>query len=241
MTSSEVLLRLTHDYPLLDFSRRNPSFRMLSWCNRESLVHEIVVGNPEQYSLVMSQFPEPARIVAESYDTEKGHVVLKRCPCKNIRCVAKFLDGLAILHIQPTTVEKGWEYHRLIVFKQEDLRNYLERIEEAGIKFEILRKAPIRGFAATSLMVETNSLFSHLTQKQTDALMAAHRNGYYAWPRKTSVKAIASYKHVPKTTFRDHLRKAESKLITGLMPYLYFFNREPKEKTKTRQKHELTS
>lgn len=241
MTSSEVLLRLTHDYPLLDFSRRNPSFRMLSWCNRESLVHEIVVGKPEEYPLVMSQFPEPSRIVAESYDTEKGHVIIKRCPCKNIRCVAKFFDGLAILHIQPTTVEKGWEYHRLIVFKQGDLRSYLERIEEAGIRFEILRKAPVRGFAASSSMLETSSLFSHLTKKQTDALMTAHRNGYYAWPRKMSVKAIASNKHIPKTTFRDHLRKAEGKLITGLIPYLYFFIHEQEEGIKASKKHEMTS
>ncbi len=234
MKSCEVLIRQKYDSPILDFSRRNASFRMLSWCNRESLVHEIFVENPEEYSFLTREISKPTNIMSELYEAEDHHIVIMRRPCRDLTC-AKFFLELAILHLQPTTVEKGWEYHRLIVFKQKDLRNYLERIEEAGIKFEILRKAPINGFATNSLILEISSLFSHLTKKQIDALITAHRNGYYMLPRKLSAKAIASKKNVPKTTFRDHLRKAEKKLITGLIPYLHIFNHGQEEKIKVKK------
>lgn len=229
MTSSEILLKVKYNHPMLEFSRNNPSFKMLSWCNRESLVYEIVIRDPEEYSMLMKHMPKPTGVVAESYDVKKGHIIIKSFPCKNVSC-ARFFDGLAILHLQPTTIEKGWEYHRIVVFKKSALKKYLERIERAGYSFEILHKTPFRSFASTSLILEMNKLFSHLTKKQMEALLAAYRNGYYMWPRRMSAKAVASRMNVPKTTFRDHLKKAEAKLISDLIPYIHMFINELEKK-----------
>jgi len=99
-----------------------------------------------------------------------------------------------------------------------------------GVKVEILRKVPFDGFIAGSLTLTADALFSDLTEKQMDALMSAHSNGYYRLPRKLPLTMIAKRKRVARTTFEEHLRKAENKIVNGLVPYLEMFRRAPIEK-----------
>ena len=69
-------------------------------------------------------------------------------------------------------------------------------------------------------------LFSHrefeeaiegsLTDRQREALEAAHRGGYYEWPRETTSQDLADELGVATPTFTEHLRTAEQKLIRML-------------------------
>jgi len=52
-----------------------------------------------------------------------------------------------------------------------------------------------------------------LTKKQKKAIEIAIKNGYYNYPRKTSVKELAKISKLSFSTFQAHLRKAEKKLI----------------------------
>ena len=64
---------------------------------------------------------------------------------------------------------------------------------------------------------------SGLTEKQVDALLTAHRYGYYYLPRRADVQTIADRIQVPRTTFQEHLKKAENKLIAAFIPYVQMF------------------
>jgi len=69
-------------------------------------------------------------------------------------------------------------------------------------------------------------LFSHrefeeaietsLTDRQREALEAAHEGGYYEWPRQTTCQELADGLGVATPTFTEHLRTAEQKLIRML-------------------------
>ncbi|GGM75272.1 putative DNA binding protein [Halarchaeum rubridurum] len=52
-----------------------------------------------------------------------------------------------------------------------------------------------------------------LTPRQRQAYKLARQNGYYEWPRETSVQALADDLGVSKTTFLEHLRSAENHLL----------------------------
>jgi hypothetical protein len=43
------------------------------------------------------------------------------------------------------------------------------------------------------------------------------------------VKDIAAKKKIPRTTFQEHLQKAESKLLSSLMPFLQLYVHIPLE------------
>jgi predicted DNA binding protein len=59
-----------------------------------------------------------------------------------------------------------------------------------------------------------------LTEKQVDALMAALDNGYYEVPKKKTAEEIARKYGVPRTTYEEHVRKAESKIFRAIAPYI---------------------
>lgn len=55
-----------------------------------------------------------------------------------------------------------------------------------------------------------------LSPRQRDAFELARRRGYYAYPRNTTATALAEALGLSKTTYLEHLRKAEAKLLGGV-------------------------
>ena len=90
---------------------------------------------------------------------------------------------------------------------------------------EILHKTSSTNSISNMMTIQADALFSSITMKQMDALLTAYRNGYYRFPRKVDVKALAAKRKVPRTTFHEHLQKAESKIITNLVPYVQLYIR----------------
>ncbi|MEM3578296.1 MAG: helix-turn-helix domain-containing protein [Candidatus Bathyarchaeia archaeon] len=229
----EVVFRITHDCPFCNISKKFPSIKMFFWCNNEYDVIEIIAERPEEYSFIVKELSKISKIVAESSDQHKIHIVMKTCACYTIEnSVTKQIDRCTLLHVSPIVYEGGWEYYRIIAFKHKDLKEFFRNLEGKGFVYDVLRKIPFDGFIASSLTLTADSLFSDLTEKQMSALLDAFNHGYYRLPRKTDVSSIASKKKVPRTTFQEHLKKAENKLISSLIPYIMLYKQAPEEKKK---------
>jgi len=56
-----------------------------------------------------------------------------------------------------------------------------------------------------------------LTKGQKRALEIATQNGYYDFPRKSELKNLAAEAGISLSTFREHLRKAEKKIMPDLV------------------------
>jgi predicted DNA binding protein len=98
---------------------------------------------------------------------------------------------------------------------------------------EIIRKKPFDGYIASSLTLTTDALFSGLTEKQVHALLTAYAQGYFRFPRGSDLQTIASKEEISRTTFLEHLKKAENKIITALIPHIQLFRRIPHERKDT--------
>jgi predicted DNA binding protein len=233
------------EHTFTDLTRRFPSASVFIWCNRENDVIEIVVRNPEEYPLVMeaihdlrSRIPD---IIEEIIDDQRLYLNLHKCHCMKHDTIVRHIGKLNILNIFPNMIENGWAYHRLIVFRHKDLEELLTRFEKWGWFYKILRKVPFDGFVASSLTMSADALFSGLTEKQMEAVLAAHRHGYYNLPRAADVKTIAAKEKVPRTTFQEHLMKAENKLLAALIPNMkLFYNASPERKKNLRIKRNIS-
>jgi predicted DNA binding protein len=223
MSLFEIVFRTTRDDHILNLSKKYPSLKILGWCNRQHDVLEVIVSNPEEYPLVIKELPKPEGIVASVDDSERSHLIAKVCSCMKGDSVVKLIGDLAMLHVPPVMTEKGWDHHRVVAFRHGDWEELLSRLEKAGYTVEVLRKVPFNDFIASPLMLSADTLFSRLTEKQMEAFLAAYRNGYYKVPREVDVKTIAAKRHVPRTTFQEHLSKAENKLAASLAPYVQLF------------------
>lgn len=235
MTLFEVVFKVTHDCPLCDLSKKFPRLKMFSWCNREHDVIELIVDKPDECSAVIDDVSKIDGMVEKSSNLHNAHFFVKKCFCRVEDSVTKIIDEFDLLQISPIVYRHGWEYYRVIAFKHKDLKELMQKFEERGFKFEILRKVDFDGFIASSLTLTADALFSDLTGKQMDALLTAYSNGYYNLPRKTNVKDIAIKKRVSRTTYQEHLKKAENKLVASLVPYVQLFRRVAPEKGKNQR------
>jgi len=236
VTLFEVALKVAVPNSFIaDITRRFPSMSVFIWCNRENDVIEVVVRNPDDYPLVIDEIhAHPIMgVIEEISDDRRVYLNVHECHCMKEDTIVRHIGELDILNIFPNMVENGWTYHRLIVFRHKDLEELLRRFESWGRVYKILRKVPFDGFIASSLTLSADTLFSGLTERQADALLAAHRHGYYNLPRIADVQTIATKEKVPRTTFQEHLKKAENKLVTALVPHLKLFSNASLEKRRS--------
>jgi predicted DNA binding protein len=124
--------------------------------------------------------------------------------------------------VQPTTYNTGWEYYTVLSFDPSDFKNLFTTLGKLG-PLEVTSKKTYRGAAQESLTFSLHGLFSRLTSRQLDAYMNAVDGGYYAVPRRTTIGKIARGRKVARTTFDEHLRKAESKVALAIAPYLRIY------------------
>jgi len=221
----ELRIRVSHDCPIGNISKRFQTLRMYEWCNRKHEVLELVLRNRNDYPAVMSELRKAAEIVDSFSDGDRAHIVTKMCSCDQPGSVSWHIDNLSLLQLDPVVYEQGWEYYRIVAFQNNQVSALMKRLKDRGFQVEILRKTPFRGSITGALSLTADVLFSGLTEKQMDALMTAYVQGYFSFPRRTDVQTMAANMHVPRTTFVEHLKKAENKVVAGLIPYIQIHRR----------------
>lgn len=116
----------------------------------------------------------------------------------------------SLFFTSPVITRDGYEFWELGSWEKKLLMQFYEQVK---------RIAPTK---ILKLKRETPQMFLQyhipsLTEKQRQAFMLASSMGYYHYPRKISVKDLAKRTKVPRSTFLEHLRKAEGKLLNVMI------------------------
>ena len=88
----------------------------------------------------------------------------------------------------------------VIVFSREELKQMIEELRDLG-DVHLGRLQPI-GDPTLSL-----------SARQSEVITLANEAGYFDWPRRTDAETLAGELGICHSTFLEHLRKAEKKLI----------------------------
>ncbi len=225
MTLYETSFRLQHDCPMNDLSKQHPELVMSSWCNADTDVIEISKEGAEIDQLqddIKSMWRKlrvkPLRTSRSGRDLQ---VVVHNCGCYTIPApVSPVFEKNHCLELQPCVYKGGWEYYRMISFSERDARSVFSMLEKY-CEVEMISRRVIRsGAVKETMLVSTNALFGGLTRKQIQALIFALENGYYQVPKKVTTEEMASKLKLPRTTYEEHLRKAEGKVLRSMAPYI---------------------
>lgn len=65
--------------------------------------------------------------------------------------------------------------------------------------------------------ISAGAFTADLTDKQLEAIVLAHKNGYYQWPRSASASELAQRLGLSSSAFLDHLRHGEAKLVDAVL------------------------
>ncbi|MBI5051179.1 helix-turn-helix domain-containing protein [Candidatus Micrarchaeota archaeon] len=86
---------------------------------------------------------------------------------------------------------------------------------------KIAEKLKVESIRQTKL---TDIYFSRflpkLSDQQRQAITLAFEFGYYAWPKRTNLKQLSKVMHLSVATVREHLKRAEEKLMPNLLNQL---------------------
>lgn len=218
----EISFRTRYEYPFIQISGRHPGVPISMWCiwGRELL--QVPTLDERELMEIEKDIKKAGRVVDRWIEAQQARIFMLRCTCGtyenspwNVWEPHEFFDA------PPAIYQDGWGYFRVIGFDEEATRHLFRDFNRLG-PTELIRKRELSlSMLPTSVWV--NSLFADLTGKQIDAVLKAHRYGYYTSPRQITTENIARGIGVSRSTYEEHLRKAENQIVNALVPYLQLF------------------
>lgn len=216
----ETRARIQHPCPFCDLSVAFPTARMALWCNRTGEVLHVEAPDGRTKDAVLEAVRE--RLGVEAMFDEEGHAftVTRTCACNPAKSVSGVAESAGLWVLHPITMLGGFETYRLIAPSQEDVREFVAGVQKIG-SIEILSHRPRERLDWThSLEMAPAHLFDGLTDRQARALLLAYENGLLNVPSEAGLDDIAKREGVARSTFGEHLRKAQQRLISNAYPFL---------------------
>jgi predicted DNA binding protein len=174
-------------------------------------IARVMLATGPQADRLIKEILDDPRIIVEQV---KGRQVFFAHPAKTA-----FHDNLLdrrVFFLKPIYASGGREYWTVASFHKKSIGELFRRLN----RDRKISHAEMLSLKRESVDVFMPGVLSGLSGKQRWAYEAACRHGYYRYPREHDAKEIAGILKVPESTFREHLRKAEAKLLPALHEWL---------------------
>ena len=130
---------------------------------------------------------------------------------------ARVLNSSVFL-VRPIFGKGGLDYWTVGSWNKENVRKFVKKLNSMkGVEARLL------SLKEEKVDMFLSSAFSNLSKKQANAVKKAVALGYYDFPRKISLEELAKKEGVNESTFREHLRKAEGRIMNAALKQAYFF------------------
>jgi hypothetical protein len=219
MSLHQASFRVKHDCPYRELSERYPDLTIREWYLSDCQVLEITSPDvpPDEFLEEVDRLGETLHRAV----TDAGvHVVTRSCLCSLEGSILERCEEHRCLYQPPTIHRQGWEHYTVIAFDEADVRALLRDLE-ADRDVEVRAKTALdERQVPHSMLAPVDQLFGGLTDRQLAALRLALDSGYYEQPRRTSLRELADRTSVARSTYEEHLRKAENKLLTSAGQFL---------------------
>ncbi|MFB6160004.1 MAG: helix-turn-helix domain-containing protein [Haloferacaceae archaeon] len=226
MSLHEASFRVKHECPYREISERHPDLTIREWYLRDCQVVEITApGSPT--GELLDEIEDLGTVLHESINDAGLHVVTQSCLCSLEDSLVGRFEEYSCLYQPPTVHRQGWEHYTVVAFDEGDVRALLRDLE-ADRDVEVLSKTAVTGRRIPhSMLAPVDQLFADATERQLAALRLALESGYYEQPRETSLRELADRTAVARSTYEEHLRKAENKLLTNAGRFLRLVTATP--------------
>ncbi|AGB31801.1 Bacterio-opsin activator HTH domain-containing protein [Natrinema pellirubrum DSM 15624] len=219
MSLYEASFRVKHECPYREISERHPDLTIREWYLNDCQVLEITSSETPTDDL-LEEIDSLGTILHRSVDDSGLHIVTQSCLCSLEGSIIDRFEEYNCLYQPPTIHRQGWEHYSVIAFDEADVRALIRDLK-SDRDIDVLSKTAIEEQQIPhSMLAPVDQLFEDLTDRQLAALRLALESGYYEQPRKTSLRELAERTSVARSTYEEHLRKAENKLLTNAGEFL---------------------
>lgn len=159
-------------------------------------------------------------VLYRASDDESLYLVIRSSLCSLDDSLINRFETHNCLYMPPTVYRDGWEHYTVTAFDERDVKRLLRDLDQDR-DIEVLSKTATETRRVPhTLFTSIDSLFAGLTDRQLEALRIAVDNGYFEQPRRASIEELASRTNVARSTYEEHLRKAQNKLIANTEPFV---------------------
>ena len=215
-------------YNLIGFTSRNPDVSVLDWCNFKTEFYQLETAKSGTLRSAAEEFLELRKkqgmILQKRMDLgERTAAFIFNCNHQRRGSIEDVMYSHGSLPTPPLVFHGGWLKISAICFEEERVPDLLRRLsrfgelivdEKSKVNLDLLRK---------NFMIPTSALISQLTPRQAESLLVAVDEGYYQVPRGAKFGDISDKFGIPRTTYEEHVRKAEGKVINAVAPFLSLY------------------
>jgi len=215
--------------------------KIIMWLLKLRLKHDCVIGNRcEKFKITTTGMPfnvyiEKGTAYSPQIQTLQGNekdistfiIDLKKDPKisnleregNTVFFIEKRTDKIPatfynpkLLFFKPVFVDTtGYEHWELTSWNKSILTDFINNLKQS------INLIEIKGIQQIKLKdIYYPHLLPELTENQKRAIELAISQGFYMWPKKTSLGKLAKQMKISVPTYREHLKKAEEKIVPNL-------------------------
>jgi predicted DNA binding protein len=213
-------VRVHHPCPYCDLSVRFPGTLMLLWCDNRRDTFLLSSTEPEELA-------DAVRALRRSFHAKvllaEGDGALLEVPdfeWSEPPSVTRLAREGGVWVLPPVVYAEGRETYRFLAPTRAHLHRLIARVRRLG-EVEILSVSDrsglegVRDFPTASV-----HFFEGLSPRQARALVSAHDAGLLEIPARSNWEAVARREGLSRSTFGEHLRKAQLRLVRNSLAIL---------------------
>lgn len=231
MGAWEISFKIKYDYPLMVMSGKYPGARISMWCVWDREMIHAPMDHEDAVEEINEYITQIGRTIEGYKPSSDGFVITMKCTCDLNTSVWRYTGENHLVDLYPAVFLDGWGYFRAISFNEDDTRNLFRDLSKMG-NVELVSKKQLH-LGALPSTVWTESIFTRMTDRQMESVLKAYDYGYYSSPREVTTDSIASSIGISRSTYEEHLRKAENRIMEAIMPYLKLFRAGLQQKGET--------
>jgi predicted DNA binding protein len=211
----DLRLRISHPCPYCDISGKFPRSLFLLWCDNRRDVFLLSSPEPDELRRVLSAFRDSFHARPLLVDGRNALISVPDFEWADPPSVTGLARKHGVWVIHPVLYFESKETYRLLAPGKEALNRLVTRLRRLG-EVEILsvsEKGRLDG-----IRDEANSaihLLQGLTDRQAASLVSAYEAGLFDVPARASWDAVARRDGLSRSTFGEHLRKGQLRLLAN--------------------------
>ncbi len=218
----ELMLELEDGNPLIDVSKHFPGKTFIMWYLWNRQLIKFDYDTRDEVMKISEMLRKKGYKIIRTEKSDRLALLLTECDYDGEVDIWKITSSKNCLELPPAVFSKGKGTFRVAGFDEKGIKGFIQQVNKVTDARVIhKRKLPLNVVRSS---IWTSSILSSFSQRQAESLIKAQLMGYYNSPRGTTTGNIAKSMKLGRSTFEDHLRKAENVLINSFVPYLKLFN-----------------
>ncbi len=212
---------IRHDCVVGNESQKSPDLRILHWCLGNRDIFQ-VTGPADQVGPFEQFVDRVYGVKHRSTFDASTFLVTRDCSCVRpaFASILTLVGEVGAWDIPPIVYREGWESWRVIAWDEPTVTRLFKGLRSLG-ELRLTSLRPIENTRMERLMLmPASDIFADVTDRQLTALVLGLESGYYSIPSETRVERLAHAAGVSTSTLSEHLRKAETRILRNLLPYV---------------------